>query len=70
VSPRSRHLFDRYVAEYLKHPHLASLSLESHAYNLVSLAHAQGISVGELTEEVGPLREALATAKRSEDDAP
>jgi hypothetical protein len=64
MSMRGRRLFDQYVARHLNHPALAGLSTHSHVLNLVDQARGHNIPVGELVEEVGPLLEALRTARK------
>lgn len=64
MSARGRQLFDGYVSKLLTHPDLVALSIESHAHNLTSTAHEAHIPIAEITEEVGPLGQALALAMK------
>lgn len=63
MSPRGRELFDTYVASQLNHPDLVSVGIGSHVFNLTSAAGAAHIPSLEMTEEVGPLAQALTAAK-------
>lgn len=62
MSMRGQHFFDRYVANYLNEPQLASLSIQSHAFNLTGQARSERIPMHEITDEVGPLVAALTAA--------
>ncbi|YBV97115.1 hypothetical protein M1D80_09525 [Phyllobacteriaceae bacterium JZ32] len=62
MSLRGRRLFELYVANYLNHPLLAGVGLDSHAFALAGQARAQAIPMHEVTDEVGPLLTALAAA--------
>jgi hypothetical protein len=62
MSLRGRELFDWYVASYLTHPDLMGLSVGTHVFNLTSEANAAHIPLAEITEEIGPLDQALRKA--------
>jgi hypothetical protein len=55
-------LFDTYVARQLNHPNMVGVSMNSHVLNLNSAAGDAHISLLEMTEEVGPLAQALMAA--------
>lgn len=63
MSRRGREAFDQYVAKHLNHPDLAMLPMSSHVHNLTLLAREAAIPISEITDEVGPLPEALAHCK-------
>jgi len=64
MTVRARNAFKIYVAERLNHPDLASLSLQSHAFNLSSSAREDGISALEMIEELGVVSQALGCCRK------
>jgi len=62
---RGRALFDKYVASQLNDPSLAGLPVGSHAFNLTSAVADARIPISEVIEEVGPLAEALTSAREA-----
>lgn len=70
MSERGFRLFEAYVANKLNDPALATLSAEDHADNLVAEATAAGIPIVEITEEIGPIADALAIVKNNRNEMP
>lgn len=70
MSERARELFNRYVVDRLNHPDLKGLSVESHVFNLNYAAREAHIPLSELIEEVGPLAQALVSARRRTPGSP
>jgi hypothetical protein len=65
MSERGWRLYVGYVDGPLLDPTLAGLNPKGHAERLVAQAHAAGIPPLEITEEVGPIADALAVSKNA-----
>jgi branched-subunit amino acid aminotransferase/4-amino-4-deoxychorismate lyase len=63
MSDRGWRLYVGYVDRQLLDPTHAALNPKDHAERLVAQAHAAGIPILEITEEVGPVADALAVAR-------
>jgi hypothetical protein len=64
MTERARNLFNAYVINSLNHPDMKSVGIGSHVFNLSSAAADARIPSLEMTEEMGPLAEALIAAKK------
>lgn len=63
MSVRGKTLFESYVARSLNDPFLVALSMASHVFNLNAEAVALRVTTLEMTEEVGPLLQALTVRR-------
>lgn len=69
MTSRGRRLFDRYVSSHLNHPTFAALTIDSHAFNVATMAADARIPVQEIVEEIGPIPSALRAAWKQREKA-